>query len=70
VTNAPPTHVADTKANDPKRRRREWLRFLATGNPGIPRGYGAQWVVLRGDERIRGGAALVYRDAEFRVYRL
>src|SRR5581483_10489953 len=31
VSAAPPTHVADTKANNPKRRRRDWLRFLRTG---------------------------------------
>jgi hypothetical protein len=70
VANAPPTHVADTKANDPKGRRLAWLRFLASGNPAIPRSYGAHWVVLRGRERIGGRARLVYRDAVFRVYRL
>jgi hypothetical protein len=70
VAVAPPTHVADTKANDPKRRRLAWLRFLHSGNPGIPRGYGAGWVVLRGREHLRGAGRLVYRDAVFRVYRL
>jgi hypothetical protein len=70
VVASPPTHVADTKANDPKRRRRDWLRFLHSGDAAIPRGYGAGWVVLRGRERLRGGGRLVYRDSVFRVYRL
>jgi hypothetical protein len=70
VADAPPTHVADTKANDPKRRRSDWLRFLHSGDPAIPRRYGAHWVVLRGPERLRGAGRLVYRDAVFRVYRL
>jgi hypothetical protein len=70
VASAPPTHVADTKANDPKRRRLDWLHFLHSGDPAIPRRYGAQWVVLRGPERLRGAGRLVYRDGVFRVYRL
>jgi hypothetical protein len=70
VANAPPTHVADTKANDPKGRRRAWLRFLSSGDAAIPRSYGAGWVVLRGREHIGAGARLVYRDPVFRVYRL
>src|SRR5258705_1208383 len=37
VANAPPTHVADTKANDPIGRRRAWLDFLRTHNLAIPR---------------------------------
>ncbi|HZS25164.1 MAG TPA: hypothetical protein VFA30_09285 [Gaiellaceae bacterium] len=70
VANGPPAHVADTKANNPKRRRRDLLRFLRTHDLAIPRGYGAGWLVLRGRERIGSGARLVYRDRIFRVYRL
>jgi hypothetical protein len=70
VAVAPPTHVANTRANRPKARRAAWLRFLHTGDLAIPRGYGAGWLVLRGRERVGPGARLVYRDGRFRVYRL
>ena len=70
IANAPPTHVADTKANRPGRRRKDLLRFLHTQDLAIPRSYGAGWLVLRGRERVGAGAHLVYRDSRFRVYRL
>jgi hypothetical protein len=70
VTNGPPTHVADTTANDPYGRRDALTRFLQTGDLAIPRRYGAQWLVLRRGERVRVDAPLVYRDGRFRVYRL
>jgi hypothetical protein len=70
VANAPPTHVADTKANNPAGRRAAWLAFLRTHNLAIPRHYGAGWLVLRGDQQVGPGARLVYRDGRFRVYRL
>ncbi|MDX6567853.1 MAG: hypothetical protein QOH15_431 [Gaiellales bacterium] len=70
VANAPPTHVADTKANDPAGRRAAWLDYRRTHNLAIPRHYGAGWLVLRGDEQVGHGARLVYRDGLFRVYRL
>ena len=72
VANGPPAHVANTRANDPKARRRALLRFLASGDPAIPRRYGAGWLVLRGHERLApgSGARLVYRDLRFRVYTL
>jgi hypothetical protein len=70
VADAPPTHVADTKANDPAGRRLVWLEFLRTHNLAIPRHYGAGWLVLRGDQQVGPGGRLVYRDVRFRVYRL
>jgi hypothetical protein len=70
VANAPPTHVADTKANNPDGRRLDLLDFLRTHNLAIPRHYGAGWLVLRRDERVGPGPRLVYRDGRFRVYRL
>jgi hypothetical protein len=70
VSAAPPTHVADTKQNDPKARRADLLRFLHTGSLTIPAKYGAGWIVLRPHQRIQPGARLVYRDDRFRVYRL
>jgi hypothetical protein len=70
IANAPPTHVADTKANRPGARRKDLIRFLRTHDLAIPRSYGAGWLVLRGRERVGSGPHLVYRDARFRVYRL
>ena len=71
VANAPPTHVADTKANDPDRPPRGVARVPAgRSNLAIPRHYGAGWLVLRGAERVGPGPRLVYRDGRFRVYRL
>jgi hypothetical protein len=70
VANAPPTHVADTRANRPRARRRDLLRFLRTHSLAIPRRYGAGWLVLARGETVGPGARLVYRDGRFRVYRL
>jgi len=70
VANAPPTHVANTTANNPKKRRRDLNRFLRTHDLAIPRSYGAGWLVLTRRETVGPGARLVYRDARFRVYRL
>ena len=70
VANGPPTHVADTRANDPYGRREALRAFLRTGSLAIPRRYGARWLVLRRGEHVRVQAPLVYRDARFRVYRL
>ena len=70
VAVAPPTHVADTKANRPAQRRAAWLQFLRTGDLAIPRRYHAGWLVLRRREHVGSGARLVYRDGRFRVYRL
>jgi len=70
VANAPPTHVADTPANDPYGRRDTLRRFLRTGSLAIPRRAGAGWLVLRAREHVEPGARLVYRDDRFRVYRL
>ncbi len=70
VANAPPTHVADTKANRPDARRADVLAFLRTGSLAIPRQYGAGWLVLARGEKVGPGARLVYRDDRFRVFRL
>ena len=69
VAAAPPTHVADTKQNDPEARRADLLHFLGTGSLAIPARYGAGWIVLRPQQRIQRRARLVYRDDRFRVYR-
>jgi hypothetical protein len=71
VCNAPPSHVADTKANQPYARRTAWLEFLRTGSLAIPRRYHAGWIVLRRHEPVARveaqGATPVYRDASFIV---
>ncbi len=48
VVAAPTPHVANTKANDPHKRVDEVNRWLATGDPSIPRRYGARWAVRGG----------------------
>ena len=51
VVAAPPTHVADTEENRPYARARDVREWLATGDPEIPRRYGAEWAVVNGDLR-------------------
>ncbi len=69
---APPAHVADTKANRPYARRRDWLRFLATGNVAIPRRYGAEWLLLRKKELpgLQRRLRRVYEDSSFVLLRV
>jgi hypothetical protein len=47
VVAAPVAHVADTRANDPSERVKEVDHWLATGDPAIPRRYGATWAVTK-----------------------
>jgi len=71
VASAPPGHVADTERNVPYERASDARRFLRTGDLSIPRGYGAEYVVV---DRLRTKLVLdlpvVYRDERFVVYRL
>jgi hypothetical protein len=72
VANGPPAHVADTTSNAPYRRKRQLVRFLRTGNLGIPRGYDATWLVLTNRELRRLSLNLhpAYRDRRFALLRL
>jgi hypothetical protein len=70
VVDGPPTHVADTRANDPYGRLAAVNRFFATHDRAILRRYGAQWVVLTRKQRLRLPQPVAYRDQAFRVYRL
>jgi hypothetical protein len=72
VAVAPPAHVADTKANHPYARRRDWLRFLDTGDLTIPRRYGAKWLLLRRSElpRLQRRLPRVYGDARYVLLRV
>jgi hypothetical protein len=71
IAAAPPGHVADTKENRPYARRDDNRRFFRTGDLGIPRRYGASWLVV--DRRrfdLRPALPVVYRDGRFTLYRL
>jgi hypothetical protein len=70
VVDGPPTHVADTRANDPYGRVAATKRFFATHDLAILHRYGAEWLVLARKEKLRLPQPLAYRDGSFRVYRL
>jgi hypothetical protein len=72
VANAPPAHVADTRANHPYARRRALLRFLRTGDLAIPRRAGATWLVLRREElpQLQRSLPRAYADGSFVLLRL
>ena len=65
VAAAPPEHVADTTKNRPYARRDDVRRFLRTGDLAIALRYGANWLVVRRDARIRVSAPRVYADRRF-----
>src|SRR3954447_24527655 len=48
IVAAPPTHVADTKANRPYARVDDINRWIRTNDPAIPRRYGATWAIRSG----------------------
>jgi len=48
VVASPLAHVAHTRANDPEARIKAVARWLRSGDPAIPRRYGATWAVDHG----------------------
>ena len=71
VAAAPPSHVADTKANRPYERRKATVRFFATGDLSIPRKAGAGWLVIdRSRYRLATSLEQVYADDRYTLYRL
>ncbi len=71
IASAPPGHVADTEKNTPYERARDARQFLRTGDLSIPRGYGAEYVLLdRLRTKLQLDLPVVYRDGRFVVYRL
>jgi hypothetical protein len=70
VATAPPSHVANTVANDPYRRWDDAIRFLHTGSLAIPRRYHACTILLRRPARVRPRLPVVYRDRGFVLYAL
>ena len=68
---APPGHVADTEENRPYERARDARRFFRTGDLAIPRGYGADYVVVDGLRSDLGlDLPVAYQDERFTLYRL
>ncbi len=68
---APPGHVADTEENSPYERARDARRFLRTGDLAIPRGYGAEYVIVDGlRSELELDLPVAYEDERFTVYRL
>jgi hypothetical protein len=68
---APPPHVADTTRNRPYDRARDMHRFLRHGGLGIPRRYGAQWILLdRRRTKLRLHLRKVWADSRYTLYRL
>jgi hypothetical protein len=71
VAAAPPAHVANTKANDPRRRVARVARFLRSGDLAIPRSFGASWILLDRTRRLRSlPLPQVYADGRYVLYRL
>ena len=48
VVGLPASHVADTRANAPYVRARAVRHWVATGDPRVPRRYGASWAIRDG----------------------
>jgi hypothetical protein len=67
---APPGHVADTEENRPYERRDEAKQFFESGDTGIPRRAGADWLVV--DRRRYPELVLeldsAYRDDRYTLY--
>lgn len=71
VCNAPPGHVADTKKNRPYERRDEARLFFRTGDLSVPRGCGAEWLVVDRDRfDLDLDLPVVHRDGRYTLYRL
>jgi hypothetical protein len=71
VVAAPLAHVADTKANAPRRRVHDVLRFYRTGNLAIARRYRAHWIVVdRSRFRLHLRLPIAFADRRFTLFEL
>src|SRR5207253_10217661 len=71
IVASPPTHVADTRRNHPRRRVREVRGYLSGRDPGFPLRVGARWILVdRRRSSLRPHGRLVYDDARYLLYRL
>jgi hypothetical protein len=71
VVAAPPAHVADTKKNNPQKRRKDIIKFLHRPSLAVPRHYHSDWVVVakrRFDITLPLPKA--YEDARFVLYKV
>jgi hypothetical protein len=67
----PPPHVADTERNRPRERVAEHRRFARTGDLGIPRACGAEWLVVdRSRSELQPELPVVFEDERWALYRL
>jgi hypothetical protein len=67
----PPPHVADTERNRPRERVAEHRRFARTGDLGIPRACGAEWLVIdRSRSELQPELPVVFEDERWALYRL
>jgi hypothetical protein len=69
---ASPGHVADTVANRPRERVREFRRFVRTGDLAIPRACGATWLLVDKDRfpQLAPDLPVAFRDDRWVLYRL
>jgi hypothetical protein len=72
LVDGPLAHVADTKENRPRARLLDTYRFFTKGaDLGIPRRYGATWIVIDRERRdLRLGLPRVYADRRYVLLRL
>ena len=73
VNAAPTFHVANTRANHPKKRVDDAQRFFRDGGPlSVPRSYGAQWILVDRTRVLYQRFALprVYSGSRYVLYRL
>jgi len=68
----PPGHVADTVANRPRERVREFRRFVRTGDLAIPRACGATWLLVDRDRfpHLAPDLPVVFSGERWTLYRL
>jgi hypothetical protein len=71
IVASPPTHVADTRRNHPRRRVRGVQGYLTGRDPGFPLRVGARWVLVdRRRSSLHPHGRVVYDDARYLLYRL
>jgi hypothetical protein len=73
INAAPPSHVADTRANHPTARVKDAQRFFFRGGPlSVPRRYGAGWLLVDRTRVLHKRFALprVYAGSRYVLYRL
>jgi hypothetical protein len=74
VVGVPPSHVANTKPNRVRDRKRAVLKFFRQPGLTVPQNWHAGWLILRRSEPVRAierdGLKPVYRDGRFVVFRL